>query len=186
MKSIFGQTFAEKTSDENQWLRTALQLLACLKLIGIKSDAEWTRLIEEITSKTRKSELLSPGNYQSVHMMLAAFVIENLFKYHLVRNNKHTIYKEALKNSKLPELLNGHDLIKLAESAGYELISYEERLLKRLYVNSTWIGRYPTPITAKTYLEREDDVYWSSSDTREVKDLIDKIIRFIDPDFESL
>jgi hypothetical protein len=180
------EKFAKKTSDEKQWLLIAMQLMACAKLIGEKSDSEWARAVEEVESGTRKREVLSPGNFQRVHMMLAAFALENLFKYQLVRNNRHSILEETSRTSKLPKMLNGHNLVQLAKQSGFQYNEEDEKLLKRLSVNSTWIGRYPIPTNAIDYAKYGIELFWSSIDTNEVKDLINKVIRSIDPDYSFL
>ena len=176
------ESYATKTSDEKQWLLTASQLISCAKLIGEKSDSEWTRAIEEIPSRTRKKEVLSPGNYQRVHMMLAAFALENLFKYQLVRNNRQSIYYEAAQYFKLPKVLRSHDLVELAKQSAFQFNDNDAKLLKRLFVSSKWIGRYPTPTNSTDYKQYESELYCSSDDTSEITNLIKKVIRYIDPD----
>ena len=73
-------------------------------------------------------------------MMLAGYAFENLLKGVYVGRKGNQISE-----TQLPEELDTHNLVLLAQKLGLDLTSREIDLLNRLKATVVWRGRYPVP-----------------------------------------
>lgn len=84
---------------------------------------------------------------QDQALLLLGYAIENLLKGLILQAGKAMIEQ----GEKQPGEITGHDLGKLAESAGEHPSAKEAELLARLTTYTVWRGKYPVPIDDKGY-----------------------------------
>jgi hypothetical protein len=89
-----------------------------------------------------------PRNYcQGVYFMLLSFAVENLLKAAVIAKKGGQYRQDFRAKRRFPAELKGHDLLKLAHTAGLNLQDGEEDLLRRLKRCAIWCGRYPVPLS---------------------------------------
>lgn len=78
-----------------------------------------------------------------VYLMISAYAIENLLKALIVRDARPALNESA---PRLPKVVTGHDLNKLADTAKIATTDAGKELLARLSHHAVWAGRYPAPM----------------------------------------
>ncbi len=105
----------------------------------------------------RDTSVNSLALYRKLHVfyMLWAYSLENLLKA-LIVSRGLADKKGEEGTARLPKVLQSHDLITLAKTAGIEyLVKDYPDVLAKLSHCSTWYGRYPVPLRPSD-LENED------------------------------
>jgi hypothetical protein len=133
--------FSERLSDTGLWIEKAEELLAAAEILEVEVRKYWKGILFEATGLIdAPSRRLLQGPY----FLLMAYALENYFKALLVHRNKESFRNRLL--FKIPNYINQHDLLRLANKVGMKLSVPEEKLLFRLSNNSIWAARYPVPI----------------------------------------
>ncbi|GEM_PF-1948382 len=139
------ELFRSRVLDPDTWVSTAMGLMEAAKQLEpeVQTFLAPTGKARPCTNSWRlwKDEIVA------VYFMLMSYAIENLLKAHITKKYIKTL-KIAV-DDKLPKLLKGHDLYKLAKRAGKCCLAlgYED-ILRRLTRSAVWYGRYPTPTKA--------------------------------------
>lgn len=108
------------------------------------------------------------GSLGSVYMMLAGFVLENLFKGILIYNEPDILGEGKLPSDERYKFIRSHKLRDLLNKI-YEQIDIKEvfkqdeyqDLLERLTKYIEWAGRYPVPLNYNRYSENRVANYLS-------------------------
>ena len=95
----------------------------------------------------QKRELEPEQSLINVHMMLAAFAIENLCKGYLAGRLSRE-ERERVKAGILPESLKTHDVLDLVGRTPMTLSDTEKFLVRRIS-EAVWRGRYPSATSHK-------------------------------------
>ncbi len=180
---VFKSNYRTKLLFPSEWVRKAQGLLDSAKLLEPEVVAIWDSMREWHKSKNKRS--LKPDELLSVHLMLVAFAIENLFKAALVRDGGNDLRQEFDSTGKLPRLLKTHDLFVLATKTSLPIGTEEEDLLRRLTRAAIWAGRYALPIDFSEIAGSEtfsDGKQWSvaylgGNDIDRLRDFVEKIRR---------
>lgn len=90
-----------------------------------------------------------PPNYRPAQL-LYAFAIENAFKGLIVARNPNWI------SPRLSKRIKSHDLVTLAEDAGFSVAAEEVPILKALSRIGEWSGRYPVATAPNKYVNSEN------------------------------
>jgi len=176
--------FADDLSNPDAWMETAEQLLYSASLMEAEIRVRWGQLKDQIFRETpRPKNFIEPARIQSVFMMVCSFGIENLFKASIVAKNRAAILSEATSKGSLPSIIDGHELVSLATSAGFKPTVDQEILLRHLTENALWFGRYSMTTKAKNYttsryLSDGSEMHvgtWAESDIDDVKQLVESI-----------
>jgi hypothetical protein len=117
---------------------------------------------------------------QGPYFLLIAYALENYFKARLVHRNQESFRNRLL--IKIPNYINQHDLLRLAQAVEMELTVSEEELLFRLSNNSIWAARYPVPagpngiITAQKFSDGKSHLtaYLGPRDIDRIHEFIDR------------
>lgn len=141
--------------DPINWISSAEDLLASATLFDLEWQGYW---------KTKGAEQKKHEKHLKAHLMLLGFALENLLKALIVQDQRQALESEFELKKELPQILNSHDLIKLAERARLHFSDDgTKELLARLTRHSVWAGRYPVPLRP-SHLPAEDVFGLSSSD----------------------
>lgn len=186
--------FFENVLDWRKWLEVADELLVAADVLGERVNAHWSRWEKAMEGN-------DPARFQALwdhpdeklftgHNLLLAYVLENLLKALIVKKSPETLAarifakrgKDAKQNEedffeqemKLPPPLAGrHDLVRLANEAGFELRGLEQQVLERFTRWVVWSARYPIPTTSREMHDRKIDLH--SGDQESVPALIARI-----------
>jgi hypothetical protein len=136
--------FASKVLNPDEWLDTAENLTAVLKLLSPQIDSAFAGIAKAVTAGAgERIEGSDVFRIHGVYLMLSAYAIENCVKGALVRKRKWCA-EDVSKG--LPQELKSHTLGALVEPLELSLNEEEDELLERLAAYSTWAGRYPVPL----------------------------------------
>lgn len=123
--------------DAASWMRVAEGLIASASILEPNANKYWNckgnaKQENEVHLKTQ--------------LMLAGFALENALKALIVQNQRDVLESEYRHKSKLPSVLNSHNLLDLAKQARLILGNDGTKgLLGRLMRHSIWAGRYSAP-----------------------------------------
>jgi hypothetical protein len=92
-----------------------------------------------------------PPSLTDFYFLHCAFCLENAFKGVIAMQFSEEIRERIRKTKELPKLLLGHDLVKLAARAGFQIGIDEEHTLVFLSRYGTWAGRYPLSVQNADY-----------------------------------
>jgi hypothetical protein len=142
--------YSEDLLDWVQWENKADELLQAAKLLEPYVREFWNITTIDFKegkySDPLKTPRIPPYNPQSIYFMLVAYALENLIKVIILRQRQNELRGRLI--SKLPEMVKCHNLRHLFKEANIPVTVSEEDLLHRLYLQSTWKGRYPVPVEA--------------------------------------
>jgi hypothetical protein len=141
------------------WLSTAEQLAAAAELIlqdQVRHEVPYFRAHEAASQEALAVACASPNdgagsaeikceppNYLPAQL-LYAFALENVLKGLLIAKNPSLAGEH-----KLNRQITSHNLVKLAEKAGFDVAGQELPLLESLSEIAVWAGRYPVAIELK-------------------------------------
>jgi hypothetical protein len=161
------------------WLRKAEGFLSVIKLVTPEVHETWRRSMLWLKDRTLP---LPPQEIFGVHLLLAAYALENILKGALVRQYYRRLETDFERTGKLPKLLKSHNLYWLARFLNLAFTLQEEDLLRRLSHAAVWYGRYPVPAQYEVYdgeQYSDGETYnlrtFSENDPEEVDVLILKI-----------
>ncbi len=181
LNKLLLDNFAQKAADYKMWARSAYRLLLSAKQIENKK------------LKLSKYNHRLSFYLEDIYFMLCGFAIENLLKAAIVKSNPQHIRDEAIRDKKLPKILNGHRLNILAQKASISFSVEQIELLQRIEDILVWAGRYPLPLKP----ELDQPELWTTahntsllrimdlSDFRETKKLINYIKKQIGINFRN-
>mgnify|MGYP001453229143 CR=1 FL=1 len=138
--------FAQQVLDPTRWIATANRLISAAERLAPDIEQFWNRL-DQLDEGAEGATLSLPdmvgSQYQNIFMMLYGFAIENFCKAYVVSKLSKD-ERSSLKDGKLPNRLNTHNLERLVtKEIGLAVDNGEKELLKRLEATVTWAGRYP-------------------------------------------
>lgn len=149
--------YSARLSDWKQWENKADELLEAAYLLEPHVREYWnivtTDFKEGKYSDPPKTPHIPPYNPQSIYFMLVAYALENLIKVIILRQQQNELRGHLI--SKLPKMVKCHNLRHLFKEANIPVTVFEEDLLHRLYLQSTWAGRYPVPVEASALKNME-------------------------------
>ncbi len=148
------QQFSGRVLDWQRWFAAADELQFAAELIRPQVISWWIAVVAWRDTQVRP-RAFPPLGCHSILMMLYAYVIENLCKGALIRDRRIDLSTTELPTPKLPPLLKGHGLRKLAGQVGMKCDDLEQELLARMERAAVWRGRYPAAIR---YDESNDTV----------------------------
>lgn len=176
--------YAEVLLTESQWFGTAYDLINAASILKPHALARFDELDRFIAEKQRSGTV--PRDPMGVYFLLSAFALENLLKVIVLRRCRDDFRSEIEKTGKIPRALLGHDLVILAERAGYSVSEVDEGLLRRLSRWSSWSGRYPVPIDRKDmgmmtrFRDGSDQMvcHYQRADLDRIEDLVRRVLAF--------
>lgn len=137
------ELFSEVAINPKQWLGTADEHVYVAKLL-LPSILQWQDYSEKLMGYVSSVPVFPVSS--SAYFFHCALAIENAFKAVIAINNKETIKSETERSAKIPKLVIGHKLTKLASAAGYKLDLDAEYILSFLTRYGIWGGKHPFPI----------------------------------------
>jgi hypothetical protein len=184
----FIRRYTKLVSNPDIWLLTARRLFASANLVAAEAKRRWDDMdFRKPRDQTYEiHDEFSASDFQAVYMMLAGFVLENLFKARLIEKNRTSLRESITKSGEMPRILKTHDLRKLAGMCEFKLDQDTENLLDRVTKHSVWRGRYHFPLDFETFyhLTPENDI--PSSGIGYTSDDVDRIARTIKSVCDSL
>jgi len=136
--------FADVASNPKRWLGTAEDHLYAAQIL-FAPELQRQAQIELIMSRKIKTVQISPS-LSSQYFLFCALAMENSFKAVICSSNQKQVARESYSTGKLPPFLLGHDLLDLAERAGFTFDSDGEYYLRFLSRYGIWSGKYPLPV----------------------------------------
>ena len=134
-------------TDSGPWFVRARGLVLAAKEVEPSVRRFWRRF-SATKNPVRQLWLATGPNTHMTYFLLMGFATENYLKGLLVTQSSKLIEEKARKGKDhLVKALGGHDLVKVAAKAGFDITDEEERLLFRLTNNIEWFGRYPFALT---------------------------------------
>ena len=123
-------------------------------------DLLFSLYIEDLEAMARGVSVLELENLELVGpaTLLLGLATENILKSIAIQKNP-----QPTKDGKLRDWPQGHDLIRLAELSGIELVEKQRDLLRRIGAFVEWAGRYPIPKKATKIAIKQANVnppYW--------------------------
>ena len=140
--------FAEVTVTWKQWLGEAGEHIYAAEILLPHILAQQARL-SELMEKKESAKV--PPSLDGIYFFHCALAVENSMKSVISSKARPAIQKETIEKAKVPRLLIGHDLVKLAGRAGYKIGIDEEYVLSFLTRYGTWGGKYPLPLKSEAY-----------------------------------
>lgn len=146
--------YRSRLLDPDSWLQTSDRLLAVARLLEPRVARYWKATVAWLSDQSVR---LPRPDVRSVHFMLMALALENLFKAAMIAQNiprlgvftqprESSYYKEFERTGELPHDLRSHSLFQLSKRVGLQMSLDDEGLLRRLSRATEWYGRYPVPI----------------------------------------
>lgn len=134
-------------TDSEKWFTQARSLVLAAEEVEPSVRRFWRSL--SATKKVARKFLLATGpSTHTAYFLLMGFAAENYLKGLLVAHHPNLIRQKAYKGkSHLLKELGGHNLVRVATKAKFEMSSEEKELLVRLTTNIEWLGRYPFALT---------------------------------------
>jgi hypothetical protein len=124
--------------DPGEWMSAAEELLAGAALFEPQLQEYW---------ESRRADRMSLVKYPKSHLMLAGFAMENILKALIVQDQRAALEEEFDTKSRLPKILQSHNLITLSDRARLSISDDgTKEHLKHLTRHSVWAGRYPVPL----------------------------------------
>lgn len=168
------------------WLGKADELLKVSEALELSVRNYWDNIEASIhQGKFEETGLTGPlsKNLQGPYFLLIAYALENLFKAVIIKSNEVELQKQVLGNQRIPKMVEGHDLVRLARQVGLRIDLGEEDLLVRLSWNSVWGGRYPVPVdcgglkNVKVYSDGKAylTAYFSPNDVDRLNTLVQRV-----------
>jgi len=138
--------FSQYVLREQAWFHSANELMVAMELLEPHIAHYWECIGTKVLDQ-RKDVEIPEHTLVNVHMMLAAFAIENLCKGPLAARLTPK-EQEAVTKGELPKSLKTHDLLKLINQAEITLSDTDKELVGRIS-EAFWRGRYPSPTSHK-------------------------------------
>jgi len=183
-KDVDKQIYESKLSDYIEWIHSAEALIASAKEL----EEKILEIYENRNAHAKNSSIpLKADYYQGPYFLLVAYAVENYLKAVIIKKKSSQIREDFRKKTQFPQELKCHNLVELAELAGFKCDLEEEDLLRRLTRNAVWAGRYPLPLNfshldpqekfsnGKQYLISR----FHENDIKRVKNLVEKIKEYI-------
>jgi len=179
--------YLERLLNWKLWIDKADELLAGSKALETLVRNRWNVIKDDFKegrySEGGKTPHRLPQNLQGPYFMLVAYALENLFKAVIVQQQEKKVREQVLNTRRLPKIIEGHDLVALAQAVGLAINVSEEDLLTRLCWNSIWAGRYPVPVdcgglrNVKVYSDGKAylTAYFSPNDVERLNALIERV-----------
>jgi hypothetical protein len=149
--------YSERLSDWKLWENKANELLEAANLLEPHVREYWNIVTTDFNegrySDPLKTPRTPPSNPQSAYFILVTYAFENLLKAIIIRHCQNELRNRLLR--KLPDVFKTHNLRALFKEANIPVTDSEEDLLHRLYLQSTWAGRYPVPVEASALKNME-------------------------------
>ena len=132
------------------WIDKADKLLEASKVLEPRLRDFWnvvlTNAKEGRYNKGGKPPNPPPPDLHGPYFILISYALENLFKALIIRDRSDEIRSQFAQTGRLPSLIKGHDLVRLAKEASIKMDIKEEDILRRLSRFSKWKSRYPVPV----------------------------------------
>ena len=144
------RNYASRLLKPTAWIGRADDLLRTADLLipAVKEEYKWY-FGKQQPRGTRAFQFDGPI---PTFFMLTAFALENLLKAALISQQKEALRAKVERDGKLPKLLSTHDLYQLMDRLGVAPTEqFDEILVRRLTRAAEWYGRYPVPVTYRTY-----------------------------------
>ena len=158
------------------WFESARKMNAAMDQLKPAMRDFWVSLKESAEDHSKGMPTLE---YNSVYLMLAALVVENLCKgYTASHLTDHE--KQLLDKGQWPGRLNrNHNIRVLLKDVGFEPTAQEQEIVSRIQEAINWRGRYPLPKDPKNL-----PPFWSISgcDDLLVDALIKRLVRHVIPE----
>jgi hypothetical protein len=136
--------FSDRMLRKEAWFHVANDLAEAMAMLEPRIEEHWQKVNAQLDARDSEEP---PLGLVTVHMMLAAFAIENLCKGFLV--DCLTAEEEAqAKTGVIPKSFKDHDILALIERVGM-LVSDSEKYLLEMIRDAGWRGRYPIPTVHK-------------------------------------
>jgi len=137
------ELFAQVATNPKQWLGTAEQHIYVAQIL-LPYIKQRHKKIKEML-RTKKSFRIDPS-LDPTFFLMCALASENILKSVIVFRFEEKIRLEIQTESKIPKKLLGHNLVDLANRAGFKIDLDQEYILRFLGRYVTWAGKYPLPI----------------------------------------
>ena len=182
----FSPQYLEQLLNWELWVDRAGELLEASKVLEPHVRERWEVMKAGFKDGRYVGGRQRPQpNLQGPYFILVAYAVENLFKAVIIRKTTESLKRQFLgaRKFRLPTMLDSHNLVDLAEKAGFVVNPSDEDLLTRLSRNSVWAGRYPVPIKP-SYLRNVEiysdgkpylTAYFSEHDTERVNALVERV-----------
>ena len=112
---------------QDAWFHTANELIEAMKFLEPHIESYWKAFNAQFPGQDCEPE--PEHSLTKVHMMLAGFAIENLYKGYLV-GRLSTEDQNAVGAGRLPKSLRTHDTLELIEMTGMTLSGTEKFLVQ--------------------------------------------------------
>jgi len=167
--------YRRSLSQPSEWVAVARNLVQSMDCLRPAVVSFWKAAVD--SPHTLQDQKYTHG----VYLMLASYAMENLLKALLIREKAFGI--EAF-NRGLPDKLDTHDLVSLADSVGLVANDVVAELLTRMSSYAYWAGRYPAPTKEKflkptqiTKSVTNIPTYWRGRDLRSIEVVLNHLYR---------
>lgn len=179
--------YLERLLNWKLWIDKADELLTGSKALEILVRNKWNVITADFKegryNEGGKTSHRLAQNVQGPYFVLVAYALENLFKAVIIQQQEKKVREQVLNTRRLPKVIEGHDLVALAQAVGLAINVSEEDLLTRLSWNSIWAGRYPVPVdcgglrNVKVYSDGKAylTAYFSPNDVERLNALIERV-----------
>jgi len=137
--------FAEVAVNWKHWIGHASEHLYAAQLL-LSSVQQRDREIERLVKGRVSGQVRLVPSLTAIYFLHCAVAIENSFKGVIAVKHVAKIKREMNDTHRVPNILLGHDLVVLAQRAGFYVGTDEEYMLAFLSRYGTWAGRYPIPL----------------------------------------
>ena len=138
------ELFAKVATNPKQWLGTAKQHIYAAQVL-LPYIRQRHKIIKEML-RTNKSFRINTS-LDPTYFLMCALASENILKSVIVFRFEEEIRLEIQTKYRIHKKLLGHNLVDLANRAGYEIDLDQEYVLRFLTRYVTWAGKYPLPIS---------------------------------------
>ena len=176
-ETIYTSLYRAEANKVSSWIKQAHRHNTVANLLKERVEAGFANLSNE-GQEWRQIYLLP--NY----LMTMGFAFENLFKGIMVLLGRQPVKKTSEeKPMKLEKAFKTHELVTLAERAGFKIDSDERKLLARISSFSVWAGRYPIPEREKKDVSHKGNARLLKADldrasslfSRATRDLVERV-----------
>ncbi|MCO4093304.1 MAG: hypothetical protein HEQ37_01645 [Acidovorax sp.] len=138
-ETYWRKQYADSVLSSASWVKSARDLVRSLYYLRgpVIGFFEAAADIDAVCGLPKEKDV------HGVYLMISAYAIENLLKALIVRDTRPSLNESA---PRLPSVVKGHDLNKLADTAGIATTDAGKELLARLAHHAVWAGRYPAPM----------------------------------------
>ena len=137
------ELFTQVATNPKQWLGTAEQHMYAAKILLPYIRQHHNKIKEML--RTKKSVSVAPS-LDATFFLMCALASENILKSVIVYRFEEEVKLEIQTKSEIHKKRLGHNLVALANRAGYKIDLDQEYVLRFLTRYVTWAGKYPLPI----------------------------------------